>query len=101
MTRAFRHRAVRYRLGRHRVGRFAIAIGTILAITGTLSGCGRYGKPVRAVPATDAIAQPLEGAADSADETEEADSIGDIDSIDSIDDAVFEEGADVSSDQSR
>jgi len=50
---------------------------------------------------TDAIAQPLEGAADSADETEEADSIGDIDSIDSIDDAVFEEGADVSSDQSR
>ena len=99
MTRAFRHRAVR-----HRVGRFAIAIGTILAITGTVSGCGRYGKPVRAVPVTDAIAQPLEGAADSADETDEADradSIGDIDSIDSIDDAVFEEGADVSSDQSR
>ncbi|MFP6654896.1 MAG: hypothetical protein VCB25_04665 [Myxococcota bacterium] len=28
----------------------ALAVITILAITGTLYGCGRYGSPVRAVP---------------------------------------------------
>lgn len=30
--------------------RRAFVVITILAITGTLYGCGRYGSPVRAVP---------------------------------------------------
>ena len=30
-----------------------ISIITILAIAGTLSSCGRYGKPLRVAPATD------------------------------------------------
>jgi hypothetical protein len=34
-------------------GRRTIAIITILAIAGTLSSCGRYGKPVRVAPATE------------------------------------------------
>ena len=34
-------------------GHWKIAIITILAIAGTLSSCGRYGKPVRAAPATE------------------------------------------------
>ena len=36
-------------------GRLAIVIITILAIAGTLSACGRYGRPVRVAPATDTI----------------------------------------------
>ena len=36
-------------------GRLATLIITILAITGTLSACGRYGRPVRVAPATDTI----------------------------------------------
>jgi hypothetical protein len=34
-------------------GRWMIAIITIVAITGTLSSCGRYGRPVRVAPATE------------------------------------------------
>ena len=34
-------------------GRWMIAIITIVAITGTLSSCGRYGRPVRVEPVAD------------------------------------------------
>jgi len=34
-------------------GRWVTLIITILAITGTLSSCGRYGKPVRVAAVTD------------------------------------------------
>jgi hypothetical protein len=33
-----------------KLGRHTLAMITILAITGTLSACGRYGSPVRVVP---------------------------------------------------
>jgi hypothetical protein len=60
-----------------------ISIITILAIAGTLSSCGRYGKPVRVAPATDttdlasededaalADAMPVDESSDESDETE-------------------------------
>lgn len=33
-----------------------VALITMLAIAGTLAGCGRYGKPVRPVPTGDPFA---------------------------------------------
>jgi hypothetical protein len=43
--------------------RLAITIITIFAITGTLSACGRYGSPVRAVPTS----EPIDPASDGTD----------------------------------
>lgn len=72
------------RLLRFPRGRLAILIITILAITGTLSACGRYGRPVRAAPATDTIdltaedegaasadAELIDESSDESDETKE------------------------------
>ena len=57
-------------------GRLAIVIITILAITGTLSACGRYGRPVRVAPATDTIDLAVEdenaASADAADLIDES-----------------------------
>ncbi len=46
---------------RHRL----VAMLTILAIVGTLSACGRYGRPVRPTQ-VEAVASPVEAVPDSA-----------------------------------
>jgi hypothetical protein len=67
-----------------------ISIITFLAIAGTLSSCGRYGKPVRVAPATDTtdLAAEDEDAAvadakrvdESSDESRETEEIEETDS---------------------
>ena len=62
---------------------------TILAITGTLSACGRYGKPVRVAPVTVAneLAAEDEDAAvaDAKREDESSDEFGEPQEIEEID----------------
>jgi len=50
----------RLRFGEGRGDRLALAVVaiTIFAIAGTLSSCGRYGPPVRAVPVAETSASP-------------------------------------------
>ena len=67
-------------------GRLKTLIITILAITGTLSACGRYGPPVRVAPASDTIdlaaedadaasadAELIDESSEESDETRETD----------------------------
>ncbi len=50
----------------------AACIVTILAITGTLSSCGRYGSPVRVAPTVSEIEAPVSPSEDPDEEDEAA-----------------------------
>jgi hypothetical protein len=47
---------------------------TIFAIAGTMSACGRYGSPVRAVPTVNVEPAVTADTADTADESPDAES---------------------------